>query len=78
MTPPSPAGWSWTIRIRSQGSASQELLATAYAAAGSEYVTRDGKGLAALHTLATTPEVSARAARSWNCWPSAGTWATIR
>ena len=43
-----------------QGSASQDLLATAYAAAGSEYVTRDGKGLASLHTLATTPEVSAR------------------
>ncbi|GAA1762144.1 hypothetical protein GCM10009712_08590 [Pseudarthrobacter sulfonivorans] len=42
------------------GSASQDLLATAYAAAGSEYVTRDGKGLASLHTLATTPEVSAR------------------
>jgi DNA-binding CsgD family transcriptional regulator/type II secretory pathway predicted ATPase ExeA len=42
------------------GWASQELLATAYAAAGSEYVTRDGKGLAALHTLATIPEVSAR------------------
>ncbi|MDR6416121.1 DNA-binding CsgD family transcriptional regulator/type II secretory pathway predicted ATPase ExeA/tetratricopeptide (TPR) repeat protein [Pseudarthrobacter sulfonivorans] len=43
-----------------QGTASQEILATAYAAAGSEYVTRDGKGLAALHTLATIPEVSAR------------------
>ncbi|MDP9998070.1 DNA-binding CsgD family transcriptional regulator/type II secretory pathway predicted ATPase ExeA [Pseudarthrobacter sulfonivorans] len=43
-----------------QGSAVQELLATAYAAAGSEYVARDGKGLAALHTLATIPEVSAR------------------
>jgi DNA-binding CsgD family transcriptional regulator len=43
-----------------QGSGSQELLATAYAAAASEYVTRDGKGLASLHTLATTPEVSAR------------------
>lgn len=44
-----------------QGSPSQDLLATAYAAAGSEYVSRDGKGLAALHTLATIPEVSARA-----------------
>jgi DNA-binding CsgD family transcriptional regulator/type II secretory pathway predicted ATPase ExeA len=43
-----------------QGSASQDLLATAYAAAGSEYITRDGKGLASLHTLATTPVVSAR------------------
>lgn len=41
-------------------SASQELLAAAYAAAGSEYIARDGKGLAALHTLATIPEVSAR------------------
>ncbi len=43
-----------------QGSAGQELMATAYAAAGSEYVARDGKGLASLHTLATIPEVSAR------------------
>jgi len=43
-----------------QGPPSQELLATAYAAAASEYVSRDGKGLAALHTLATIPEVSAR------------------
>jgi DNA-binding CsgD family transcriptional regulator len=43
-----------------QGSGGQELLAAAYAAAGSEYVTRDGKGLASLHTLATTPDVSAR------------------
>lgn len=43
------------------GPASQELLATAYAAAASEYVSRDGKGLASVHTLATTPEVSARA-----------------
>ncbi|MET3720286.1 DNA-binding CsgD family transcriptional regulator [Arthrobacter sp. UYEF21] len=43
------------------GPAGQELLATAYAAAASEYVTRDGKGIAALHTLSTTPEVSARA-----------------
>ena len=60
------------------GSASQDLLATAYAAAGSEYVTRDGKGLASLHTLATTPEVSARGGTFWNCWRCAGTWATIR
>jgi DNA-binding CsgD family transcriptional regulator/type II secretory pathway predicted ATPase ExeA len=37
-----------------------ELLAAAYAAAASEYLARDGKGLASLHTLATTPEVSAR------------------
>jgi DNA-binding CsgD family transcriptional regulator len=41
--------------------ANQELLATAYAAAASEYLSRDGKGLASVHTLATTPEVSARA-----------------
>ena len=40
---------------------SYELLAAAYAAAASEYLARDGKGLASLHTLATTPEVSARA-----------------
>lgn len=38
-----------------------ELLATAYAAAASEYLARDGKGLASLHTLATTPGVSAKA-----------------
>lgn len=43
------------------GPAGQDLLATAYAAAASEYVSRDGKGLAAVHTLATTSEVSARA-----------------
>ncbi|MET4590045.1 DNA-binding CsgD family transcriptional regulator/type II secretory pathway predicted ATPase ExeA [Arthrobacter sp. 754] len=43
------------------GSTNQELLATAYAAAASEYLSRDGKGLASVHTLATTPEVSARA-----------------
>lgn len=44
-----------------RGAAHQELLAAAYAAAASEYVSRDGKGLAALHTLATTPDVTARA-----------------
>lgn len=38
-----------------------ELLAKAYAAAAAEYVSRDGKGLASIHTLVTTPEVSARA-----------------
>lgn len=43
-----------------RGAAHQELLAAAYAAAASEYVSRDGKGLAALHTLATTPDVTAR------------------
>jgi DNA-binding CsgD family transcriptional regulator len=43
------------------GAAHQDLLAAAYAAAASEYVSRDGKGLAALHTLATTPDVTARA-----------------
>jgi DNA-binding CsgD family transcriptional regulator/type II secretory pathway predicted ATPase ExeA len=43
----------------SHGPAS-ELLAAAYAAAASEYLARDGKGLASLHTLATTPEATAR------------------
>lgn len=43
------------------GSTSYGLLATAYAAAASEYVAHDGKGLASLHTLATTPEVITRA-----------------
>lgn len=44
-----------------QGSTGFGLLATAYAAAASEYVAHDGKGLASLHTLATTPEVTTRA-----------------
>ena len=42
------------------GTPANELLAKAYAAAAAEYVGRDGKGLASIHTLATTPEVSAR------------------
>ncbi|MEJ1179063.1 MULTISPECIES: LuxR family transcriptional regulator [unclassified Pseudarthrobacter] len=42
------------------GSPSNELLAKAYADAAAEYAGRDGKGLASIHTLATTPEVSAR------------------
>lgn len=37
-----------------------DLLAEAYVAAGGEYLARDGKGLAALQTLMTTPEASAR------------------
>ncbi|WP_416377134.1 LuxR C-terminal-related transcriptional regulator [Arthrobacter sp. CDRTa11] len=37
-----------------------EHLAAAYAAAASEYLARDGKGLASIHTLATTHDVSAR------------------
>ncbi|WP_374210070.1 LuxR C-terminal-related transcriptional regulator [Pseudarthrobacter raffinosi] len=44
-----------------QGSPGYGLLARAYAAAASEYVAHDGKGLARLHTLATTPEVTTRA-----------------
>jgi DNA-binding CsgD family transcriptional regulator len=43
------------------GGPAHELLAAAYSAAASEYLSRDGKGLAALHTLATTPEATARA-----------------
>lgn len=43
-----------------QGSSWHQLLATAYAAAATEYVSRDGKGLASLHTLATTPDASGR------------------
>ena len=43
------------------GSKGFGLLATAYAAAASEYMTHDGKGLASLHTLSTTPEVTSRA-----------------
>ena len=37
-----------------------DLLAEAYVAAAAEYQARDGKGLAALQTLMTTPEASAR------------------
>ncbi|HJV99060.1 MAG TPA: LuxR C-terminal-related transcriptional regulator [Arthrobacter sp.] len=44
----------------SPGIPANELLAKAYAAAAAEYVARDGKGLASIHTLATTPEVSVR------------------
>ncbi|MET3348430.1 UNVERIFIED_ORG: DNA-binding CsgD family transcriptional regulator/chromosome segregation and condensation protein ScpB [Arthrobacter sp. UYEF1] len=43
------------------GSTGFGLLATAYAAAASEYVTHDGKGLASLDTLSTTREVTSRA-----------------
>lgn len=42
------------------GTPANELLSKAYAAAAAEYVARDGKGLASIHTLATTPEVSVR------------------
>jgi DNA-binding CsgD family transcriptional regulator len=42
------------------GTPANELLAKAYAAAAAEYEARDGKGLASIHTLATTPGVSAR------------------
>jgi DNA-binding CsgD family transcriptional regulator len=42
------------------GGAAHELLAAAYSAAAAEYLSRDGKGLATLHTLATTPDATAR------------------
>ncbi|PNI07788.1 LuxR family transcriptional regulator [Arthrobacter sp. AFG7.2] len=43
------------------GGPAHDFLAGAYGAAASEYLSRDGKGLAALHTLATTTEASSRA-----------------
>ncbi|MDQ0676324.1 DNA-binding CsgD family transcriptional regulator/tetratricopeptide (TPR) repeat protein [Pseudarthrobacter siccitolerans] len=43
------------------GGPAHELLAAAYNAAAAEYLSRDGKGLAALHTLATTHDATARA-----------------
>lgn len=43
------------------GAPAHDFLARAYAAAASEYLSRDGKGLAALHTLMTTHEASTRA-----------------
>ncbi|VXC61442.1 Regulatory protein, luxR family [Arthrobacter sp. 9AX] len=42
------------------GGPAHELLAAAYSAAAAEYLSRDGKGLASLHTLATTPDATAR------------------
>lgn len=42
------------------GGPAHELPAAAYSAAAAEYLARDGKGLAALHTLITTPEAAAR------------------
>jgi DNA-binding CsgD family transcriptional regulator len=42
------------------GGPAHELLAAAYNAAAAEYLSRDGKGLAALHTLATTHDATAR------------------
>lgn len=42
------------------GGPAHDLLAGAYAAAASEYLSRDGKGLASLHTQMTTTEASAR------------------
>ncbi|MEW9872386.1 LuxR C-terminal-related transcriptional regulator [Arthrobacter sp. HS15c] len=42
------------------GAPANELLAKAYAAAAAEYVARDGKGLASIHTLATTTEILVR------------------
>lgn len=43
------------------GGPAHDFLAGAYVAAAGEYLSRDGKGLASLHTLATTPEASSRA-----------------
>ncbi|MGX1161821.1 DNA-binding CsgD family transcriptional regulator [Pseudarthrobacter sp. SLBN-100] len=43
------------------GGPAHELLAASYKAAAAEYLSRDGKNLAALHTLATTAEATARA-----------------
>jgi len=43
------------------GGPAHELLASAYGAAASEYLSRDGKGLATLHTLATTHDATSRA-----------------
>ena len=43
------------------GAPAHDLLAEAYAAAAAEYLARDGKGLAALQTLMTRPEATARA-----------------
>lgn len=42
------------------GGPAYDLLASGYAAAGAEYLGRDGKGLASLHTLATAAEASGR------------------
>jgi DNA-binding CsgD family transcriptional regulator len=54
------------------GTPANELLAKAYAAAAAEYEARDGKGLASIHTLATTPGVSARGGMNLEflaiCW----------
>ncbi|UEL29662.1 LuxR C-terminal-related transcriptional regulator [Pseudarthrobacter sp. L1SW] len=43
------------------GAPAHDFVARAYVAAASEYLSRDGKGLAALHTLMTTNEASTRA-----------------
>lgn len=43
------------------GGPAHDLLAGAYAAAGSEYLSRDGKGLASLHTMMTSAEAAGRA-----------------
>ncbi|MFJ6027582.1 LuxR C-terminal-related transcriptional regulator [Pseudarthrobacter sp. NPDC092424] len=44
----------------SAGGPAYDLLASGYAAAAAEYLGRDGKGLASLHTLATAAEASGR------------------
>ncbi|MGK3648890.1 LuxR C-terminal-related transcriptional regulator [Pseudarthrobacter enclensis] len=43
------------------GGPAHDLLARGYSLAAGEYLARDGKGLAALHTLMTTTEASGRA-----------------
>ncbi|TLM74278.1 helix-turn-helix transcriptional regulator [Pseudarthrobacter sp. NamB4] len=42
------------------GGPAHDFLAAAYVAAAGEYLSRDGKGLASLHTLVTTAEASSR------------------
>jgi DNA-binding CsgD family transcriptional regulator len=43
------------------GGPAHEFLADAYAAAAAEYLSRDGKGVASLHTMLTAAEASGRA-----------------
>jgi DNA-binding CsgD family transcriptional regulator len=43
------------------GGPAHDLLAGAYAAAAAEYLSRDGKGIASLHTMMTAAEASGRA-----------------
>ncbi|WP_370281168.1 LuxR C-terminal-related transcriptional regulator [Pseudarthrobacter sp. NamE2] len=54
------------------GGPAHDLLAGAYAAAAAEYLSRDGKGLASLHTMMTAAEASGRAGQLLEllavCW----------